>query len=315
MYNFRKQIVVISPVFNEEDSLPFFLDELNAVLNHLSNFDFKIILVNDGSTDKTWSCIEDLSEKCTILHAIDLSRNFGKERALTAGLDNHGNADAVIFIDSDLQHPPKLIPELIKKWQSGCEVVVGVRNTSTTPNVFRKFFGKIYYSFIKKFSDVNPVPNSTDYRLIDKAVISAINSVSEKDRIFRGLVDWVGFKRGFVYFDVEERNQGESKFSAIKLIDLALSSITSLTTAPLKLALILGVFNLVFGFILFMAMAVDKLFLNLINASPASFILVLTFTNLGLILTVLGIISLYLSKIATEVSGKPIYIIRRKIMR
>ncbi|ADE39236.1 glycosyltransferase family 2 protein [Candidatus Puniceispirillum marinum] len=310
----RKTIVVISPVYNEENSISLFVSELDKVVSGTHDIDFSAILVNDGSEDGTWQCIEALCQKYSFLKAIDLSRNFGKERALTAGLDHHNDADAVIFIDSDLQHPPKLIPEFISRWQEGHEVVIGVRNTATTTNMFRKYFGGIYYAFVRKFSEISPIPNSTDFRLLDQSVVEAIRQIGEKDRIFRGIVDWVGFNRTFVFFDVDERSKGQTKFSAFKLIDLALSSITSLTTAPLKFTFILGVLNLVIGLSMFFVMMVDKLFFDFLNASPAAFVLVLTFSNLGLILLVLGVISLYLSKIATEVAGKPIYIIRRKIL-
>ncbi|MCX6800514.1 MAG: glycosyltransferase family 2 protein, partial [Candidatus Falkowbacteria bacterium] len=196
---------IITPAYNEKDNIEPLYEALKAVFATLENHDFELIFVNDGSKDGTSLEIRKLSEKDERVKYLEFSRNFGKETATTCGI-NHSSGDACILIDADLQHPVELIPEFIKKWEKGFEVVIGVRRRNKSASLLKRMGSCIFYKINKSISDVGntKVPaGSTDFRLMDRVVIDEFNRFTEKNRMTRGLIDWLGFRRGFISFEAK----------------------------------------------------------------------------------------------------------------
>jgi len=235
-----KLISLIIPVHNEAKNLAALYQALSSVLEK-SAYNFEIIFVNDGSRDESVAEIVKLQTSDNRIKLLDFSRNFGKEIALTAGLNNCTGA-AAIMLDADLQHPVELIPEFLAKWEAGAQVVVGVRDKNAKEGIVKRWGSKIFYGIINKISDTKITPNSTDFRLIDRVVIDEFNRFVEHGRMTRALIDWLGFERDYVSFQAAPRFAGEASYSVCKLIRLALNSFISLSLFPLKLAGYLGVF-------------------------------------------------------------------------
>ena len=246
-------------------------------------------------------------------HLIELSRNFGKEMAVTAGLATaHGVA--AIIIDADLQHPPHLLPEFIDAWKDGNEVVIGVRAADKQYASFIKRQGsRIFYRLINSLSPVEIMPNATDYRLIDRVVIDAYNRFTEHNRMTRGLIDWLGFKRSYITFKPAPRANGEVSYSVRKLTGLALNSIVGMSLVPLKFAgylgaAITGIFGILGAFIAVeMFIFNDPWHLNIANSVNLAVLIIFL---IGIVLTALGLVGLYIAAIHTEVSGRPLYVAR-----
>ena len=231
-------VSVIVPVYNEEDSLTRFVKELTSVMHSLGE-EYEIIFVDDGSTDESFNILVDCSRKDQKIKLVKFSRNFGKQIAMSAGLQAV-NGEAAILLDADLQHPPDLIPHMIKKWQAGSQVVNAVRNNYSDIGRMRIFFSKLYIHTLRIFGDLNIQPNITDFRLLDAVVYKKLNSFQEHKRFLRGLIDWAGFKTATVNFDIPNRFGAKSRFNIIKLTDLAIDGITSFTWKPLRFAFYVG---------------------------------------------------------------------------
>ena len=196
----KRLISIVIPIFNEERNISLLYRKLAEIGRKLQDkYDLEIILVNDGSTDKTSLEIEKLTKLNSKVKFIELSRNFGKEIATTAGINNCGG-DACILLDADLQHPVELIPEFLAKWEEGAESVIGVREKRGKEGLFKKTGAALFYKLINKMAKINIIPNATDFRLIDRSMIDEFNKFSEKNRMTRALIDWLGFKRDYVYF-------------------------------------------------------------------------------------------------------------------
>lgn len=306
-------ISIIVPVYNEEVNIPILYSQLKKQLDNLE-MSYEIIFVNDGSNDQSRDRIASLIKSDSKVKVIDFSRNFGKEVAITAGL-NHALGEAAIMIDADLQHPPELIPEFISKWKSGKEIVIGVRQDTKKQNIFRKFFSWFFYKFINLVSDTEIVPKATDYRLLDKKVIREFNRLTERNRMARGLIDWLGFDREYICFTANERIGSSSRFSAVKLMRLAISSVVSLSLFPLKLAGYLGIFITFFSGLLGLFVLVEKYFLSdplNMNFSGSAILAIIIMFLVGIILICLGLIALYIASIHGEVLNRPLYVIREK---
>src|SRR4030043_1515812 len=217
-----KLISYLIPVYNEEKNISLLYDNLKKTIGGL-DFDHEIIFVNDGSQDNSNQELTNISRQDEKIKIIEFSRNFGKEIALTAGL-HHCQGDACILLDADLQHPPELIPQFLDKWQNGAEIVIGIRDNNNQETFIKKSGSYFFYKIINKISETQIIPNSTDYRLLDQAVILEFCRFTERNRIFRGLIDWLGFKRDYIYFSAPERINSKPSYSLLKLIKLALSS-------------------------------------------------------------------------------------------
>ncbi|HSH55624.1 MAG TPA: glycosyltransferase family 2 protein [Candidatus Limnocylindrales bacterium] len=307
----KELISVVTPVYNETKNIPIFFKQLNEIADSLEH-KLELIFVDDGSSDDSVAIIEGLKPKKVVVRLIELSRNFGKEVATTAGIEA-AKGDAVIIIDSDLQHPIECIPEFIAKWKEGYEVVIGVRATHEHYNALKKYGSKTFYKIMNRISETKIVPHSTDYRLIDRKVVEAFKGFTERQRLTRGLIDWLGFKRGYVYFKTGKRIHGKPSYSTHKLIKLALNSFTAHSLFPLRLAGYIGLaFILIFGVLgLFTYIEVflmgDPMGLNI---SGTALLAMLLLFAIGIVLCSLGLIALYIANIHGEVINRPLYVVR-----
>lgn len=307
-------ISIIVPVYNEEANVAALYERLKSVLQSIAHrYSHEIIFVNDGSRDATGSRIEALTLKDTTVRFIEFSRNFGKEVAMSAGL-RHANGAAAIMIDADLQHPPELIPEFINAWEAGAEVVVGVRKYGAAHGMMKRTGSYFFYKIMNRIGDVKITPNATDFRLLDRAVIAAFNQFTEKSRITRGLIDWLGFRQTFVYFTAQDRSGGAPSYTFIKLLRLAISSMVSMSLFPLRLAGYLGAAITVVAGMCGVFIIVEKYVLDDIfklHISIAAGLAVLNLFLVGVMLSCLGLIALYIANIHNEVVGRPMYVIRK----
>lgn len=302
---------VIVPLFNESANIVRFYTETKAAL-HTLPYVHEILFVNDGSVDASQDILNKLAANDACVQVIEFSRNFGKEIALTAGLHNaHG--DAAIMLDADLQHPPQLIPEFVAQWESGYEVVIGVRKDNKGQGVIKRIGSRLFYTVMNTIAETKIIPNATDFRLISREVIDVFNRFTEKDRITRGLIDWVGFRRTVVYFDAPRRTSGTAGYSFMKLVRLAFSSFISMSLFPLRLAGYLGVFTVLGSGALGLFILVGKYILHrgaaLAFSGPAQLAILIVFL-IGMVLCCLGLIALYIATIHREVVNRPLYVVR-----
>jgi len=305
-----KLISIIIPIYNEEKNIPLLFSELQKVLDTLE-YPSEIIFVNDGSRDGSILALEKLARENSRVKVIDFARNFGKEVALTAGCQ-HSAGNAVITMDADLQHPPEIIPELLRKWKQGFEVVYTVRNENKGASLTKKITSKLYWWLFSKISSVKTEPHSTDFRLMDKKIIDIFRNFSERGRIFRGIIDWIGFKRTRVEFTAPERKEGMATYSYQKLIGLAINSLTAFSLLPLRIAGYMGLAITLISSLMFFVMILAKIFGFLVITSIA-FVIVANTLLIGIVLVCLGLIALYIARIHDEVINRPLYLIREKI--
>jgi len=316
MSNSKQLISVIVPCFNEQDNVNAFHKGLALVLDKDKSNAYELVYVNDGSSDNTLPLLKKLAAKDKRVRLLSLSRNFGKEIATTAGIQSAKGA-ALIIIDGDGQHPPKLIPEFIKRWHKGAQVVVGVRRSNANEGFAKKFGSWLFYRLFNKLSGLYLVPNSTDYRLIDKAVQAEFTKLTERNRSTRGLIDWLGFRREFVEFDAGPRMAGEAGYSLSKLMSLALNSFVSLSLKPLYFSFYIGLVILplsilLAGFSVTEMLIGDPLHLRI---TGSAYLIMLTLFLVGLVLVAQGITALYLSHIHTETQNRPLYVIDKQNSR
>lgn len=307
-----KLISVIVPAYNESKNIPILYETLAAHIDQLP-YRFEILLVDDGSRDDTADVMRQLARKDRRIRVIELSRNFGKEAATTAGL-HRAHGDAAIMIDADMQMPPSLIGDFIQRWQdgAGAEVVVGVF-ASRNMNWVRRTGARIFYKLLGLIASTRVVPHATDYRLLDRKVINAFAALPEHNRMTRGLIDWLGFKRDYIYFNQAPRRHGVPQYSIKKLVDLAMNSFTTYSLVPLKFAGFLGLV------ILFLSIP-GGIFLfteRFIMHDPfhwgvngTTMLAALTLFLVGVILTCLGLMSMYIGHIHAEVKRRPLYVVR-----
>lgn len=304
-------ISIVIPVYNEAENVGALYEELSKTLAGLP-YAFEILLVDDGSADSSVEVIGDIASRDQRIRLVQLSRNFGKEAAVSAGL-SQTRGDAVIIMDADLQMPPALIGDFLAKWEGGAEVVVGVfaeRNMGR----FRRFGARWFYRIMQVIGHTKITPNATDFRLLDREVVDAFNALTEHNRITRGMIDWLGFKREYIPFKQRERQHGEPNYSIKKLIQLAMNSFTSYSFLPLKLAGYLGVFILLISIPLGALLYIERYVLeNPLHwaVTGTTMLAVLNLFLIGVVLACMGLISLYIANIHTEVVNKPIYIIRK----
>ncbi|MBU0625743.1 glycosyltransferase family 2 protein, partial [Patescibacteria group bacterium] len=233
-----KKISILIPAYNEAEIIRPLYERLSAVISRLRSYDFEIIFVNDGSTDQTEKEISLLAALDQRVRFIEFSRNFGKEAATTAALLN-ARGVAAIMLDGDLQHPPELIPQFVIHWERGADIVVGIRNTTRT-SFIKRVGSKIFYRLLRCISDTEIVPNATDYRLLDRKVLDQFVHFTERDRITRGLIDWMGFRREYVQFNADPRFSGSAKYTVVKLTQLAIATCVNHCLFPLRLIGYLG---------------------------------------------------------------------------
>jgi glycosyltransferase involved in cell wall biosynthesis len=297
---------VVVPAYNEEEVLPVFHERLSAVLASL-NMDGEIVYVNDGSTDRTMEVLQNLKEKDSRISIVDLSRNFGKEIALTAGLD-HANGDAVVVIDADLQDPPELIADFIKHWREGHDVVYAKRTRRDGESFFKKATAYGFYRIIQGVSRVKIPEDTGDFRLLSRRAVDALKQLREQHRFMKGLFAWIGFPQKAVLYRRDPRHAGETKFNYWRLWNFALEGITSFTIAPLKAATYLGLLAALGAFFYGGFLVLDTLLYGNPVAGYPSLMVVMLFLG-GVQLMTLGIIGEYLGRMFDEAKGRPLYLL------
>lgn len=307
-----KKISTIVPVYNEEANVPLMHEALCDVAQKLPDYAWEFIFVNDGSRDGSWQALEQIAAKDSRVVSIDFSRNFGKELALTAGVRNC-TGDAAIFLDADLQHPPALIPEFVKKWEAGAEVVASIRKSTEKKSPIKDLGSKFFYRLMSMAAPTKLTPNATDFKLIDRKVINELVRFTEHKRMFRGLIEWLGFRTEYIEFVAPERINGTASYSLGKLLALAINSITSNSLLPLKLFAYLGVLTSLVSFVLLIVMLVYNYLLHIPMFSAISFVIVTNTLVLGIVLVSIGLVALYIGQIQVEVINRPLYVIREKL--
>jgi len=304
-----KLLSVVVPAHNEAAGIANAMDAIKATLA-TCGMEWEIIVVDDGSRDKTFARLTELARADARIKSIRLSRNFGKEAALLAGLRS-AQGDAVVTIDSDLQHPPQLIPAMIDAWRGGATVVDAEKRSREKDGVLTRLRARLFYSLLSKLGGIN-LQNSSDFKLMDRVVVDAITrDLPESQRFYRGLSDWVGYSHETIPFDVESRVKGEGKWTFWGLIGLATTAIVSFTSAPLRIVTILGFTTMLFGLIV----ATEALIGWFRGDTVSGFTtIVITLLILGsFIMISLGIIGEYIAKIYDEVKHRPSYLIENSI--
>lgn len=306
-------ISIVIPVFREEKNLRVLLERLDAVTTLLPEISWAYIFVNDGSPDDSMSVLREMSISNPRVGAIDFSRNFGKEVALTAGVHAAKDSDAVICMDADLQHPPEVIPVLVEKWRDGYEVVATIRSSTEKKSLTRRVASTCYYWLMSRISGVEIKSQSTDFRLFDKKVVKAFCRLTERERMFRGMVDWLGFKKTFVEFSAGARLHGEVSYSLQSLWKLAINSITAFSLFPLRLTGYLGVAITTVSTLLILWMMFQNIFVAQEMFRPSAFFAVFNTMMIGVVLMAIGLVALYIGNIHIEVINRPLYIVRDTI--
>lgn len=308
-----KRIAVVIPVYREARNLERLYARLTEVTNSLPLLNWDYVFVNDGSPDDSLAVLQCLASRDPHVKVLDLSRNFGKEIALTAGVQNADWADAVICMDADLQHPPDLIPALVQEWQKGAEVVATVRVSIERQPLVRRIGSLLYYWLMSKISGLDMVSQTTDFRLYDRKVVAAFCQATERERMFRGIMDWMGFRKVYVPFRADARIEGEAGYSYAKLWSLAVNSITSFSLLPLRLTGYLGLLITATSGALLAWMLGSYLFTNEANYTPLAIVVVANTFLIGIVLMAIGMVALYIGTIHTEVVNRPLYLVREKM--
>ncbi len=296
---------IVAPVFNEEETLPHFYERVMAVMENLQE-PFELLFVNDGSRDGSFRIMQELHAQDPRVHAINFSRNFGHQIAISAGLD-YARGQAVIILDADLQDPPEVIPTLIERWKNGAEVVYAQRARREGETPFKLLTAAAFYRLIERITAINIPRNTGDFRLLDRRVVDVLITMREQHRFMRGLSVWVGFRQEAVPYDRQERFAGSTKYPLNKMIRFSLDAITSFSHVPLQLATSFGFLLAGLSLIGIVIAIILRLFTGAIVGQASTLILVLFLGGIQLIF--LGIIGEYLGRIYDEVRARPLYIV------
>ncbi|WP_152184312.1 glycosyltransferase family 2 protein [Sulfurimonas indica] len=302
-------ISIVAPCYNEEAVIDIFLEKIFEVLERLGR-SFEIVFVNDGSRDNTLEVLKTKSKEYAGVRVINLSRNFGKEAALTAGIDA-SRGEVVVPIDVDLQDPPELILEFVKKYEEGYDVVVGKRADRTTDSHAKRISAELFYKMHNKISDIEIPHNVGDYRLMSRRVVDELKKLPETQRFMKGIFAWLGFKTAVVEYKREERAAGDTSFNGWKLWNFALDGITSFSTAPLRIWLYVGMVLAFIAFLYGSWIILKTLIFGADTPGYASMITVVLFLG-GIQLMGIGILGEYIGRIYLESKNRPVYIIENE---
>lgn len=298
---------VVLPAYNEEKMIKKAVGTIGNILKN-EEIDYEIVFVDDGSKDGTWREIESAGKEDEHVNGVRFSRNFGKESAMMAGLEN-ADGDCVVVMDCDLQHPPETIVEMYRLWQQGYEVVEGVKRTRGRESIFHKMSAGLFYRMISKAVKID-MSHASDFKLLDRRAVEALLEMPERNAFFRALSSWIGFRSISVEFDVRDREIGESKWSTKSLIRYAISNIVSFSSAPMTVVTITGILGLLFAVILGIQTLVNYFSGHAVEGFTTVILIILIMGSL--ILMGLGIIGYYIAKIYEEVKCRPRYIISKK---
>lgn len=302
-----KRITILIPCYNEQGSLPTLSSALKELMEQLPQYLWEVLFINDGSKDNTISVIKEIRKEDERFCFVDLSRNFGKENAMLAGFD-YAIGDAVVIMDADLQHPPSIVPEMIKRWEEGYDDVYGRRLTRGKESWLRKNMSMAYYKLLQKTTRVEILQNVGDFRLLDRKCVEELKKLRETERYTKGMYCWIGFKKCAVDFETQDRVAGESSMNFKALISLAIDGITSFTTAPLRISSFIGFVVSIVAFIYMCFVLFKTVFWGEeVQGYPTLVILILFLGGVQLIS--LGIIGEYLGKIFNETKMRPVYVV------
>ncbi|HSX15564.1 MAG TPA: glycosyltransferase family 2 protein [Candidatus Saccharimonadales bacterium] len=303
----KRTISYIFPIYNESGNIGVLYKTISDLLLGNKKYEYELIFINDGSRDNSLELLRGLQAKDKRITVIDFSRNFGHQIAVTAGLD-YARGDAVIIMDADMQDPPKVSFELVKKWEEGFEVVYAQRRTRKD-TWFKKFTADMFYRVLQKLADIDIPRNTGDFRLVDRKVVDAIKRFKEHNRFLRGMVSYVGFKQVAVQFDRDERHAGETGYPLKKMLKFAADGIFSFSTYPLKLIRNLGFFIAGLAFLGILYAIVMKIVFPDVTIAGWTFIVVSVLFIGGIQLVMLGLLGSYIGRIYTEAQNRPLYMI------
>jgi polyisoprenyl-phosphate glycosyltransferase len=301
---------VVVPMFNEEEVIETTYRRLTSVLESIGET-YEMVLVNDGSRDRTTDIVRKLCESDSRVKLVDFSRNFGHQIAVTAGMD-HASGRAVVLIDADLQDPPELILEMVARWREGYDVVYGKRIARRGETWFKKITASIFYRLLGSLTSVNIPLDTGDFRLMDRKVSDTLCEMRERSRFIRGMVSWAGFRQTFVEYIREERFAGETKYPLSKMIRLSLDAITSFSTKPLKLAGILGFLLSAAGFVYLLIVLYLRLFTDATEPGWTSLIVISLLFH-GITLSLLGVLGEYVGRTYEEAKRRPLYVVSDRV--
>jgi glycosyltransferase involved in cell wall biosynthesis len=302
-----KTITILIPAYNEQEVITPLLERLGKLAHDNSLYAFEFLFINDGSRDKTLEIIKDYASKDTRISYINLSRNFGKEIAMIAGLDNV-KSDAAVIIDADLQDPPELIPKMIELWEQGYDDVYARRKSRAGETWFKKVTSELFYKLLQKSTNIPIQQDTGDFRLLDKRCVEALVQFRESQRYTKGMFSWIGYKKKEIEYDRDPRVAGETKWNYIKLVNLAIDGITSFTTAPLRISSVLGILVSLAAFIYIIYLVIRTIFFGTDLAGYPSMMAVILFLG-GVQLLSLGVIGEYIGRIFNESKQRPLYFI------
>ncbi|MGN0268243.1 MAG: glycosyltransferase family 2 protein [Lachnospiraceae bacterium] len=298
---------VVIPAYNEEPMINKTADTICRILNQ-EKIAHELVFVNDGSKDQTWTEIRRAAKEYPSVRGVCLSKNFGKESAIFAGL-SESKGDCIVVMDCDLQHPPEKIVEMYRKWEEGYEIVEGVKQSRGKESRLHALAARCFYHFISEATDID-MTHASDFKLLDRKAVNVLLNIPEKNAFFRALSSWVGFRSTNVAYDVQERDAGESKWSTRSLIRYAITNITSFTTLPMQIVTFFGIIMLGMGVIL----SIQALYQKIVGAALGGFttVIILQCFSSSVIMISLGIIGYYIAKIFEEVQGRPRFIISER---
>jgi glycosyltransferase involved in cell wall biosynthesis len=308
-----KMISIVIPIYNEAPNVVPLYETVKSIIKKLPQ-KFELIFVDDGSSDDSVRELRYVTKRDKNAKIIELARNFGKEIAVTAGIHT-AKGDAAIIMDADLQHPPELLPEFLDEWEHGADIVVGVKQYGKDESWFKKFSSSTFYTLLGTVSSTKITPHASDFRLINRKVIDTFKTFTERNRITRGLIDWTGFDRRYVYFEAPPRLHGDATYSYRKLFGLAINSFTAHSMMPLKLAGWLGWFILVLSVFLGIFTVTEKFILGdpmKLEITGTALLAIMLLFLVGVILICLGFVAMYIARIHEEVINRPLYIIKRE---
>lgn len=302
-----KTITILIPAYNEAPVLPKLFDRLDSLAKSVSHYQFEFLFVNDGSRDDTLDIIKQQAAKDKRVSYINLSRNFGKEIAMCAGID-HANHDALVIIDADLQDPPELIPDMIKLWEEGYDDVYAKRSKRLGESWFKKMTSKYFYALLQKSTTIPIQRDTGDFRLLDRRCVDALKQIRESERYTKGFFSWIGYRKKEIQYVRDPRAAGETKWNYFKLFNLAVDGIVSFTTAPLRFSTVLGMFVSALAFIYILVVIIRTLMFGTDLAGYPSMMAVILFLG-GVQLLSLGIIGEYIGRIFNETKRRPLYLV------
>lgn len=303
-----KKVSILIPLYNEQDVLPSLFERLQLLIDSNDNYQWEVMLINDGSTDNSLCLVKQMRLRDKRFRYIDLSRNFGKETAMLAGFDNV-TGDCMVIMDADLQHPPEVIPQMLKLWEDGYDDIYGKRNDRGNEPWLRRKLSLLYYKLLQRTTNVSILQNVGDFRLLDRICIDALCSMRESQRYTKGMFQWIGFKKKEFTFEQDDRVAGDTKWSYFKLFNLAIEGITSHTTSPLKIATVMGLVVSLCAFIYMLFVLIKAIAVGDPVAGYPTIMVVMLFLG-GVQLLSLGIIGEYIGRIFNETKNRPAYFIR-----